>query len=47
MSQVVGPELTLNGLKCYGRKKLLDFGVQKSCFVDETVTEDLADGTAQ
>jgi len=40
-------ELTLNKLKNYSRKKLLDFEVQNNYFVDRTVIKDLADRTAQ
>ena len=39
-------ELTPSELKYYGRKKLLDFEVQKRFFADRTVTKDLADRTA-
>ena len=38
-------KLTLNGLKSYSKRKLLEFEVQKLFFVDKTVTNDLADKT--
>jgi len=44
---VVELELTLNKLKSYSRRKLLDFEVQKLFFANKTVTENLANKTAQ
>ena len=42
--QAVEPELML---KSYNEKKLFELEVQKDGFAGGTVTEDLADGTAQ
>ena len=46
MFQVVELELTLNGLKIYSGRRLLDFEVWKSCFVDRTTTVNLANEAA-
>ena len=41
---MVGPELTL---KSYGKRNPFGLEVKKDCFTGKTVTENLADGTAQ
>ena len=41
---MVGPELTL---KSYGKRNPFGLEVKKDCFTSKTVTENLADGTAQ
>jgi len=43
--QAVELKLTLNKLKSYSKRKLLNFEVWKLFFVDKTTTKDLADKT--